>query len=174
MSKTITDYKIDYNPWYLLSKCSAGQIIKAIYKYKIVEDNQPRTRYINEWLNNNINIIITEYINMINDNEIEFPVYDCNLLGNLPNGAKIDDDKHHKYLNKCTINELLDALDNRIKYMLERPVPLYYKINTDLYKYYSEMVDKVSKYKLTLEEFRKEFDDVVNNITSIDTYRTSL
>lgn len=154
--------EIDWHPLYKLNKASLGQIMQTFVQINF----NPKNNY-EKIINKTLKIIIPKLIEsfkniIIFENESEKQVYYYNLLGNLPQGMKINIEKHKNiFLKKANIGNLILALRQRITFILTRNVPKMYKENLNYLNAFNKMKKNLNNFLSIIENFEDEF---VNSI----------
>lgn len=155
---------VNWKPNYVLSQSSLGQIIETIARIRM----NPKNIY-EETLYNKLGPIRAEFIGqfdqlLITNSYVESQVILHNLLGNLPKGTKIFPQLHDNItLGRAKIGNLLQALYQRVDFILTRDPPTFYKKNTSYLVAFNEMGKKLKVFRQDIKKFEEGFVDAIDS-----------
>lgn len=154
---------VNWKPNYVLSQSSLGQIMETIARIRM----NPKNIY-EETLYNKLGPIRIVFVSqfdqmLITNSYVESQVILHNLLGNLPKGTKIFPQNHDKItLGRAKIGNLLQALYQRVDFILTRDPPTFYEKNTSYLVAFNEMRKKLTVFRQDIKKFEEGFVDAID------------
>lgn len=167
---------IPYEYYYKLSRASLGQILRAILETlnREWDKENPYLVVIMTGFNKSIPKLITEAKKLfdIYDDKKD-PIYDYDIKkdystrysnlagrnGSIPKEIIINNDNNIR-LGNSNMGPLINALFQRIKFIRERELPIYYINDPSYQPYFEKLKNNVHKFKLHLIEFQKSFNEL--------------
>lgn len=107
-----------WEPYFILSKASLGQIMYTLYHIKNNINNLE--------IQNLLSTLVTKFENiLISDNQLEKNVLYFNLIVNLPYSININNHLHNRIrLSKARIGILIKCLKQRVQFIIDREIPV--------------------------------------------------
>lgn len=149
---------VDWDPKYTLDRASLSQIIETIQKTKI----KPKNKY-EEILGEELQKIIPKLINQFDgmlkcESKKEHEVKRANLVGKMPKYVSINTEKHGRIkLNNAGIGVMIQALYQRVDFILDRDMPKFYKDDEEFENYFKNMQKLIGEFRQAVDEFEEDF-----------------
>jgi len=158
--------KVQYNRKYELHRASIGQIMVS---FKLIATNpfHPKNTY-QQVFGDLTSAAATKLVEayekiLVCENDKEKNVKFFNLIVNLPKNITIDEEHHaNMHLGSSSIGSLLDALKQRIDFIVKREVPDKCKADDDLQKYFIQMQREIDEFYDDVDDFEAEFVTIVD------------
>ncbi|AYV78343.1 MAG: hypothetical protein Edafosvirus10_18 [Edafosvirus sp.] len=159
-TKTPIDFNsINFRAYYKLSNASLWQIVMALQK---ILDNQNESsdfyqKMYKKWFNEHIPIIITEFKKLLNytNGTDEKNVRLINLGGDVDGKIPVSVfmNYHHKIQlgNSGKFGVFIDAIMQRIDFILTRDQPILYQTNELFSKYFETLRDELKEFQKVIE-----------------------
>jgi hypothetical protein len=165
LPENLTLDSVDYRRSYVLSKSSIGQIMKAM-SVTTTRLNNPKNNYeqiLFPGIKNLLNDLIKEYNTLlIFSDEPEHSVKKINLIGNLPKPLSLLEQEHRIQLHTANIGNLIKACYQRIDFILNRDVPVFYKENQNYLPAFNKMQNELRTFKEKVREFENNFKNLID------------
>ena len=162
---TINQLNIDFKPYYILSRASFGQIMESFNRISINKPTKSIYQHvIIQWFGKEIPLLIENFESILSHKcSIDYTIKWYSLAVNLPFKLHIMKYKHGKiYLKNAKIGVLVEALKQRLNYILIRETPYRYINDPHQIDHYIDMKKDLQKFKKTIDLFEKNFVEIID------------
>jgi hypothetical protein len=162
--------QINWNPNYILSKASIGQIIVSFKNILKVREKNNYEHKLYSRLKPAVQYLIDKYSDILICNSLkEYQVKYYNLIVNMPNHVSIYPDEHNMiYMRNAKIGQLIKAAKQRIRFIIYRDTP-------EIYLNDEETKNEWENLKIQMDNFYNEIFHFENEfLISIDEAHKSL
>jgi hypothetical protein len=148
-----------------LNRASFGQIMATIANVSInKKDLKPYEYYMKGWFNKNIPILILEYLKLLTWlSDKQWWVLYFNLIGNLPNKIHIYQEKHNIMLKGANLGYLIEALKNRVNFIITRKIPIMYLNDQEYLTFFNNLRELLKIFLQKIIIFEQEFVNAIDN-----------
>jgi hypothetical protein len=164
--------EVDWKPNYVLSKSSIGHII---FTFKKILNVKPKNIYettLYDLLKPLLKQLLLEYNRvLLCSNIVERDVKYFNLIGNMPSYISINNEEHGNIkLKKPKIGMMINALKQRIIYILNREIPFLYQQNENYLIEFKKMRFQLNNFEDFVNSFENEFIDAIDQAHKVQQY----
>lgn len=164
----IDTLNINYKREYKLNKSGLGQIICALDNVGIRKEKKKKYEEIlAQFFDDKIPYVIEAYEDLLRnsidqDNQDDYNMRHYNLTKRLPKNIVIEEQKHNIILGKANVGNLIEALLNRITYIIERDMPKIYEKEDCNVGYWKKFQEDLVKFREIIKEFEEEFKKIID------------
>ncbi len=165
---------VDWKGHYVLAKASIGQIIRTLQNVKLHAEKKkssvkpsgikPYEMTLNEGLCDIISDLLDTYEKMLCfQSDIERDIAFFNIIVNLPKDIVINAEKHGQiYLNRANIGNLIQAMRQRVDFILNRDIPDRYTDDPEQLTVFNSLKEKLLNFKNDIDTFEQDFIDIID------------
>ena len=160
---------VDWKGHYVLARASIGQIIRTLQNVKIHAEKKkssvkPYEMTLNVGLCDIISDLLDNYEKMLCfESDIERDIAFFNIIVNLPKDIVINAEKHGQiYLNRANIGNLIQAMRQRVDFILNRDIPDRYTDDPEQLTVFNSLKEKLLNFKNDIDTFEQDFIDIID------------
>ena len=142
-----------------VNRASIAQLVKRLSTSRIKNPKNIYQESLNEFFDAQNPKLAKAYNDILNcSNYEEYVVKEYNLLGDLPGKMAIDTSiQKSNLLFKAAVGDMINALKQRVKFIIEREIPVYYNSNEQFKKEFINMQEQIAEFSYEVNEYEENW-----------------
>ncbi len=143
-----------------VTRASIAQLVKRLSTSKITNPKNKYQESLNIFFESENSKLADRYNEILQCSSYdEMVVKEYNLLGDLPGKMEITEPCIQKSntLSKASIGDMINALRQRIQFIINREIPLYYVINESYKTEFNNMQQQITEFENAVDEYEENW-----------------